>query len=318
VSNASGKETYFPIGLIVLALILCAIPAFLPNRYYFDIAVKVIINAIVCLGLNLLIGYAGQISLGHAAFFAMGGYASALLVEKAGLPGIVAIAVGSIIVGGIAYAVARPILRLKGHFLAMATLGFGIIVFIIVNREIWLSGGPDGKPVPRFVLFNFPVSKIEYWYWISAAALLGSVWVASNIIHSPFGRALRALHSSEKAAAALAVDVSAIKVNVFVISAVFAAFAGSLFAFAEQFMTPGEAGFIRSIELVTMVVLGGMASIFGSILGATTLTLLGQALANFSEYKHIVLGSILILIMVFMPRGLAPALKQLLMRFRHK
>lgn len=315
-SDACRNENEHLLGLAVLAVLLVSIPFFLPNRYYYDIVVKVILNSIVCIGLNLLIGYAGQISLGHAAFFALGGYASALLVEKLGIPGIFAVIIGAAAVGVISYVVARPILRLRGHFLAMATLGFGIIVFIIVNREFWLSGGPDGRPIPKFSVFHFAVDKIEYWYWISAGILLLAVWVASNLIHSPFGRALRALHSSEKAAAALSVDIRSLKVTIFVISSVFAAVAGSLFAFSERFITPGEAGFIRSIELVTMVVLGGMASIFGSIVGATTLTLLGQALANFSEFKHIVLGAILILIMVFMPQGLVPTLKRFYSAFK--
>lgn len=309
-SKAGGKVIQNNIGLIILAAILIAIPALLPNRFYYDLVVKVIINSIVCIGLNLLIGYAGQISLGHAAFFAMGGYASAILVERFGFSGFFALIVGSTAVGGISYLVARPILRLRGHFLAMATLGFGIIIFIVVNHELWLSGGPDGKAVPPLIFFNIKVDKIEYWYWICSAILLLSVWIASNLINSPFGRALKAIHSSEKAAAALSIDISSYKVNVFVISAVFASLAGSVFAYAEQFITPGEAGFIRSIELVTMVVLGGMASIFGSIVGATVLTLLAQALANFSEYKHVVLGSLLILVMVFMPLGLVPTLKR--------
>jgi branched-chain amino acid transport system permease protein len=293
-------------------LILIVIPWLLPNRFYYDLIVKVIINSIVCIGLNLLVGYAGQISLGHAAFFAMGGYASAILVEQLGFSGIVALIVGSTAVGAISYLVARPILRLRGHFLAMATLGLGIIIYIIVNHELWLSGGPDGKPVPPFTIFHFKVDKIEYWYWICAAILALSVWIASNLINSPFGRALKAIHSSEKAAAALSIDISSLKIKVFVISAIFASLAGSVFAHAEQFITPGEASFIRSIELVTMVVLGGMASIFGSIVGATVLTLLGQILANFSEYKHVVLGSILIFVMVFMPLGLVPTLKRYL------
>jgi branched-chain amino acid transport system permease protein len=298
------------LGLIILATILIIIPGLLPNRFYYDLVVKVIINSIVCVGLNLLIGYAGQISLGHAAFFAMGGYASAILVERLGFSGFIALIVGSTAVGAISYLVARPILRLRGHFLAMATLGFGIIIFIIVNHELWLSGGPDGKPVTPFTIFNFKVDKVEYWYWICSAILVLSVWITSNLINSPFGRALRAIHSSEKAAAALSIDISSLKIKVFVISAVFASLAGSVFAHAEQFITPGEASFIRSIELVTMVVLGGMASIFGSIVGATVLTLLGQALANFSEYKHVVLGSILMFVMVFMPLGLVPTLKR--------
>ena len=306
-----SRPRRFDLGLLVLAAILLALPLILPNRYYYDLSVKVMINAIVCIGLNLLIGYAGQISLGHAAFFALGGYAAAILTEKLGLPSPLALVCSAALVGLLAYLVARPILRLRGNYLAMATLGFGIIVSILVNQEIWLSGGPDGKPVQAFSLFSFGISKIEHWYFISAALLLLSVWLAGNLINSAFGRALRAIHSSEAAAAAMAIDIAAVKARVFVVSAIFAAVAGALFAYVERFITPGEAGFIRSIELVTMVVLGGMASIYGAVVGAGVLTLLGQALANFSEYKHVILGAILVAVMVFMPLGLVPTLRHL-------
>lgn len=309
-SDAVVRMRRFDPGLLLLAAILLVLPLLLPNRFYYDLSVKVMINAIVCIGLNLLIGYAGQISLGHAAFFALGGYAAAILAERLGFPSLLAVVCSAALVGLLAYLVARPILRLKGNYLAMATLGFGIIISILVNQELWLSGGPDGKPVQAFSIFSFSISKIEYWYFIAAAALLLAVWLALNLINSAFGRALRAIHSSEAAAAAMAIDIAATKAKVFVASAVFAAVAGCLFAYAERFITPGEAGFIRSIELVTMVVLGGMASIYGAVVGAAVLTLLGQVLANFSEYKHVILGAILVTVMVFMPLGLVPTLRQ--------
>jgi len=311
VSSPVARKRRVDPGLLLLAAILLALPLILPNRFYYDLSVKLMINAIVCIGLNLLIGYAGQISLGHAAFFALGGYASALLAERLGFPSLLALVCSAALVGLLAYLVARPILRLKGNYLAMATLGFGIIVSILVNQELWLSGGPDGKPVQAFSLFSFSISKVEHWYFIVALALLAAVWLALNLINSAFGRALRALHSSETAAAAMAIDIAATKARVFVVSAIFAAVAGSLFAYAERFITPGEAGFIRSIELVTMVVLGGMASIYGAVVGAGVLTLLGQALANFSEYKHVILGAILVTVMVFMPLGLVPTLRHM-------
>lgn len=303
-------------GFLALALFVALLPLILPNRFYFDMAVKVWLNAIVCIGLNLLIGYAGQISLGHAGFFALGAYASAILTRRYEIPGLIAMLAGAVGVGLLAFVVARPILKLKGHYLAMATLGLGIIVAIVINREIWLTGGPDGMRVPALFVGEWRVSRIEDWYWVAGGAMLLAVWLALNLIDSGVGRALRGLHGSEVAAATAGVDTVRYKVMVFVVSAVFASLAGSLFAHAERFVTPQEAGFLRSIEFVTMVVLGGMASTFGAVVGAALLTVLPQAVAGFQDYKHLVFGGILIATMIFLPKGLVPSLADLARRFR--
>lgn len=303
-------------GFLALALVVALLPLILPNRFYFDMAVKVWLNAIVCIGLNLLIGYAGQISLGHAGFFALGAYASAILTRRYEIPGLIAMLAGAAGVGLLAFAVARPILKLKGHYLAMATLGLGIIVAIVINREIWLTGGPDGMRVPALFVGEWRVSRIEDWYWVAGGSMLLAVWLSLNLIDSGVGRALRALNGSEVAAATAGVDTVRYKVMVFVVSAVFASLAGSLFAHAERFITPQEAGFLRSIEFVTMVVLGGMASTFGAVVGAALLTVLPQAVAGFQDYKHLVFGGILIASMIFLPKGLVPSLAELWSRWR--
>jgi branched-chain amino acid transport system permease protein len=150
------------------------------------------------------------------------------------------------------------------------------------------------------------------WYWIVGAALLASVWLARNLIDSPRGRALRALHGSEVAAGALGIDAAAHKLNAFVLSALFAAFAGALSAHYAGFITPAKASFLHSIELVTMVVFGGMASTFGAVLGAALLTTLPQLLALFREYEMVLLGAVMMLTMIFMPRGLVPTLENAL------
>jgi len=301
-------------GLLALALIIALLPLILPNKFYYDVAIKTALNALVCVGLNLLIGYAGQISLGHAGFFALGGYASAILTARYQWNGFAAMAVGMIGVGLLAFVVARPVLKLRGHYLAMATLGLGIIVSIVLNREIPLTGGPDGMPVPALRLGEWRLIGTTTWYWISGGALLIGVWLALNLIDSGVGRALRALHGSEVAAATAGIDTTRYKVLVFVVSAMFASLAGSLFAHAERFITPTEAGFLRSIEFVTMVVLGGMASTYGAVVGATILTVLPQLLTRLHDYEHLAFGAVLIGVMIFMPKGLVPTLQN---RFRH-
>ena len=271
-------------------------------------AILVGLNAITCVGLNLLIGYAGQISLGHAGFFGLGAYGSAILAARYGWPVWLSIPATLAAVALLAWALGRPILRLKGHALAMATLGFGIIVSIVLATEDRFTGGPDGMTVPPFKLGQWAIAGDAQWYWVIGGALIGAVWLAQNLIESPRGRALRALHGSEVAAGSLGIDAAAHKLSAFVISALFAAAAGALAAHYAGFITPSRASFLHSVELVTMVVFGGMASTFGAVAGAAVLTTLPQFLTVFKEYETMLLGAVMMLTMIFLPRGLVPTL----------
>ena len=301
-------------GLLVLALVVALLPLVLPNRFYFDVAILIGINAIAVVGLNLLIGYAGQISLGHAGFFGIGAYAVAVLPAELGIPSWLAFLVGIAFVALLAFVVGRPILRLKGHYLAVATLGMGILIFMFVTNESQWTGGPDGMPVARLTLFGVRLSGAQTWYWITGAALLIGVWFALNLIDSPSGRALRALHDSEVAAQVAGIDVASYKLFAFVVSAIYACVAGSISAFYTGFVTPDGAGFLHSIWLVSMVVLGGMASTFGGIIGAALLTALPQFLTVFQEYEHALLGLVIMLCMIFLRRGILPSLAAALPR----
>ncbi len=303
-------------GLVVLAAVMAVLPALLPNDFLLGVATLVGINAIVCIGLNLLIGYAGQISLGHAGFFALGAYASTILVGEFGWPPLAALVAGALGVALLAVVIARPIMKLKGHYLAMGTLGMGIVISIVLDQEVGLTGGPDGMPVDAFTLFGWEPADEATWYWMVSGLLLVTVWIALNLINSPIGRALRAVHGSEVAAAVAGVDVARYKVRVFVLSTVFASVAGSLFAHYAGFITPAEASFLHSIELVTMVVLGGLASIFGAVVGAAILTVLPQLLAFLHDFEMLVFGAILIGTMIFMHKGLVPTLAELARRRR--
>jgi branched-chain amino acid transport system permease protein len=294
--------------LLVLAVVLLLLPLVLPNNFYYDIAIRMAINAIIVLGLNLLIGFAGQISLGHAGFVGIGAYASAILPTHFGWHPLVAMVAGAGIASAIAAIVARPIFRLKGHYLAMATLGLGFIIAIVIKNEATYTGGPDGMPVPALGLMGFEISGEKQWYWVLAGLLLFSFWASRNLIDSPFGRALRALHGSEVASQVMGVDVVRYKVAIFVLSAFFASLMGSVTAHYIGFVTPNLADFFHSIELVTMVVVGGMASIYGSLIGAVLLTALPQALSTFEGWETVVFGVILMFCMIFMPKGLVPTL----------
>ncbi len=296
------------VGLYIIMAILLVLPFVLPNSFYVDLAIRMAINAVIVLGLNLLIGFAGQISLGHAGFLGIGAYASAVLPTHFGWPPLLAMAAGALVTGLLAALVARPIFKLKGHYLAMATLGLGIIINIVLRNESAYTGGPDGMPVPAMGLMGWELSGDKHWYWVMALILSISVWASLNLIDSPFGRALRALHGSEVASQVAGVNVVRYKVSIFVISAVFASVMGSVTAHYVGFVTPNYADFFHSIELVTMVVIGGMASVYGSVVGAVLLTALPQALASFEGWETVVFGMILLLCMIFMPKGLVPTL----------
>ncbi|MCY1706284.1 branched-chain amino acid ABC transporter permease [Pannonibacter sp. SL95] len=308
--NLSPKS----ITLLALVALVLVAPLFFPSSFYYRVGTLMFINGLAVTGLVILIGYAGQISLGHAGFCGIGAYACALAPVHLGLPPVVAMLLGAIISGALAYLVGRPILRLKGHYLAVATLGFGILIFMVLSNESWLTGGPDGMQVEDLGLrdllksLGLSVPAAQVWYWFSGLVLLLGALLALNLHTSSTGRALRALHDSEIAARTVGVDVAHFKLMAFVISAVYASISGSLLAMMNKFVSPDIAGFLHSVQMVTMTVLGGAGSVFGAITGASILTALPQGLTVFHDYEHIVLGLIMMLVMIFLREGLVPSL----------
>lgn len=304
--------------LLVLAALMIISPFFFPSNYYYRVGSLVFVNAIAVVGIVILTGYAGQISLGHAGFVGIGGYACALLPVHLGVPPAWAVVLGAVLSGAVAYGVGRPILRLKGYYLAVASLGFGVLVAMVLANEGWLTGGPDGIKVPdpglRALLesLGITLTNPQFWYAFCGLVLFVGAWLALNLHDSPTGRALRALHGSEVAARTAGVDVAKAKLNAFVISAVYASVAGSLLALQNRLITPDVAGFMHSIELVTMAVLGGAGSVLGGIFGAALLTLLPQVLTVLQDYEHVVLGLVMMLVMIFLPAGLIPSARRLL------
>ena len=301
---------------ILVAAIVIILPAVFPSAYYYRIGALVFIFALAVVGLNLLMGFAGQVSLGHAGFLGIGAYSVAIGPVHFGAPPWLCLFAGAILSGAVAFAVGRPILRLKGHYLAVATLGFGLLVAIVMNNEAGWTGGPDGMNVPALTLFGWRVHGSNAWYWIAGATFVGGYLLALNLMDSPTGRALQAIHDSEIAARVLAIDVARKKLTIFIISAMYASVAGSFLALFNGLVTPDEAGFLRSIELVAMVVLGGMGSIFGSLVGAAVLVVLPQVLTVFHEYEQALLGLIVMVFMIFLRRGIAPSVAAALSRWR--
>ena len=297
------------VGLIFFALTILVMPKTLPNDYYLTVLIFAGLNSILAIGLNLLLGYAGQISLGHAAFFGLAAYASGILTATHGWPFLGAAASAVLLVGAVAYAIGKPTLKLKGHYLAMGTLGFGIIVYILFNEATAITGGPSGfSGIPKPSMLGWkPVKDIEFYYLIWAVAFLIFL-LSQHIMLSRNGRALRAIHTSEAGASALGINVAGYKLFIFVVSALYAAVAGVLYAHYVTFVSPGTFGFPFSVQLVTMVVLGGMASLWGSLAGALFLTTLPEFLRMVENFDIVIYGAILVLCMIFLPGGLAEAI----------
>jgi branched-chain amino acid transport system permease protein len=289
------------------------------NDYYFTLLNIIGINTLLVVGLNLLLGYAGQISLGHAAFFGLGAYTTGILTATYGLSPWLALPAGLVVAGAAAFLVGIPALKLKGYYLAMATLGFGIIVSIFFNQAQELTGGPSGlSGIPSLSLAGFPLDSPDRLFLLIWPVLGVILLLSANLVDSRLGRSLRALHDSEAAAQSLGVNTSRAKLLIFVWSALYAALAGSLYAHTLNFIAPTSFNFMFSIKLVTMVVVGGMASIWGSLLGAAVLTILPELLTVFHDFEIIIFGAILMVVIIFLPRGLVRGILDLWEYRRYK
>jgi branched-chain amino acid transport system permease protein len=300
--------------LAFVALILAAPLAF-KGGYLMNVLVFVGINTMLAIGLNLLLGYAGQISLGHAGFFGLGAYISGILTATCNWNPWLAMPLAALIVGALAFMIGFPILKLKGHYLAMATLGLGIIIYIIFNETIDLTGGPSGMSgIPNLAIGDFAFDSDVKNYYLIWAVPLASVLLTLNLANSRVGRALRAVHDSEVAARVVGVNARLLKVQIFALSAVISSIAGSLYAHTMTFVSPASFGFNFSVELLTMVVIGGLGSIYGSFLGAALLTLLPEFLRAAHDYDIIIYGGLLMLMVMFMPGGLVRGIPELYRR----
>lgn len=291
--------------LILFAAVVALVPLFMHNRYFLSVLVFAGIYVTVAIGLSMLMGYAGQISLGHAGFFAIGGYSSAILTRMHGWHPLPAMGVGILLAIAAALLVGLPSLRLRGHYLAMATLGFGEIIYVISGAAIGLTAGPSGfSGVPPFSAgFEFRSELAKYYLvWGIAAVVL---IVSLNIIHSRVGRALRSIHGDETAASAMGVNVPLYKIQVFVYSAVLTSIGGSLYVHHMRFVSPTGFNLEKSILFLIMIMSGGMGSLWGAVIGAVIFTLLPESLGVFHDYEILIYGAVLLGMMMFLPDGLA-------------
>lgn len=303
------KDLYF--SLLIMAVVGAFPWAGGGNDYFLTILVFMGINAMITMGLSLLMGYAGQISLGHAAFFGLGAYTSGVLTAKYSLPALAGLGAGMILSAAIAFLVGKPTLRLKGHYMAVATLGFGEIVFILFNELSPWTGGPSGlSGIPPLSIAGVAIEGKSYVYLVWALVLLLLAF-SFNVVNSRVGRALRAVHGSELAAGAMGVNASKYKLGVFVLSAVYASLGGSLYAHFLTFISPSSFSLMFSILLLMMVVIGGTETLWGALLGAGVLTVLPEYLRALEDFEVLAYGAILITVLLFMPRGILVGIREM-------
>ena len=295
---------------------LAALPWLVASGYVLGTLVFIGLNALAALGLSLVMGYAGQVSLGQAAFLALGAYVSGVLTTTGGWNGWAALAVAFVAGTLTALLVGLPIFRLSGLLLAMATLGFGIIVYYVLVNWSAVTGGPSGLTgIPPLRVGRFAFTTDARMLWLTWACLLVAMGLAGNLVDSRIGRALRAIHGNEAAAQAAGIDVTRLKLGVFALAGGLTALAGSLYAHYLTVINPSPFGFVYSVELVVMVVLGGVSSLWGAVLGAAIVVVLVEGLRSLlplvaathgaAEYEIILFGLALMAFMVFLPCGLS-------------
>jgi len=299
-------------ALLVLIAVLAAIPLTLQNDYFLLLFNVMALNALVVLGLNLLIGSTGQVSLGHAAFYGIGAYVSAIASTTWQWPIFYSLLFSLASVGLVGCLLALPTLRLEGHYLVMATLGFNIIVSILLNQMDDITGGPSGFPgIPQLSLGSFTIDDDFKFYVFIWSLFVLALAVTLNLTDSRLGRALKAIHEKELTAETLGIPCHRYKVTVFVLSALYAGIAGFCYAHYVTFISPKTFDIFYSVQVVTMVVVGGMGSLWGGLAGAVLLTALPELLHQFEDWYVLIYGLILMGVLVFSPRGLVPAVTSL-------
>jgi branched-chain amino acid transport system permease protein len=294
-------------AVVLLLAGLGALPFILPLvglSYLLYVIVLVAVNVVVAVGLNLLVGYTGLISLGHAGFVAIGAYASGLLTSRVGLPWYAAWVGGAAITAVFGFLVGLPALRLTGPYLTIATLGFGIAVYQILTNWTDLSGGRMGLPVQQLSLGIPGLSATQQLYYVAVATAVLLCWIGYNLARSHIGRAFVAIRDSDIAAEVTGVNLTWYKTLSFAISAAYAGVAGAIFAQALRHLEPQAFTFLESITYLAMIVVGGLGTISGAIIGGVLLTLLPTYLSSLKQFVPIVYGAVIILMMAVEPTGI--------------
>ncbi|WP_395608797.1 high-affinity branched-chain amino acid ABC transporter permease LivM [Pseudomonas sp. B22129] len=318
-------QRYIIIALIIAALIW----PFFGSRGAVDIATLILIYVLLGLGLNIVVGLAGLLDLGYVGFYAVGAYTYALLSHYLGWGFWICLPLAGMAAATFGFLLGFPVLRLRGDYLAIVTLGFGEIIRLFLRNLTDITGGPNGIssiPKPTFFGLSFdrtaaegmqtfheyfgidynPVSKVVFLYLVALLLALAALFVINRLLRMPIGRAWEALREDEIACRALGMNPTVIKLSAFTLGATFAGFAGSFFAARQGLVTPESFTFIESAIILAIVVLGGMGSQLGVILAAIVMILLPEMMREFSEYRMLMFGAMMVLMMIWRPQGLLP------------
>ena len=294
-------------GLAVLAVVLIGMPL-VSSFYQTNIMISALLYVMLALGLNIVVGLAGQLVLGYVAFYAIGAYTYGLLHQYFGLGFWTCLPIGGFLTVLFGLGLGFPVLRLRGDYLAIVTLGFGEIVRLTLQNWNTVTGGPRGVsdiPRPAFFGMNMDITQsTTYIYYLVLAAVVVTIVVITRLKNSRVGLALQALREDEIACEAMGVDITRVKLSAFALGSCWAGFAGVIFAAKTTYINPSSFTFMESAMILSMVVLGGMGSIAGVVIAALILILAPEYLRAFSDYRMLLFGAIMVIMMLFRPQGL--------------
>jgi len=309
------EKRRLPLSWILIVGGLTLLPLVTSGTYVIGVMCFVAIYATLACGMGLLLGQAGVFSLAHPPFFGLGAYVAGILAARGILTPWAAIIVAALVVAVVAYLIGAPLLRLRGYYLACATFGLLLIVEIALGQLSSITGGHDGLVgIPPLVVFGYTLEGDLHYYLLSWGLCLGCLWFFYNLMNSRVGRAIKALHDSEIAASTVGINVARCKLQVFVLTAIMAGLAGSIYCFYLQFTTPTLYGFSLLVELFTMVVIGGATTLYGPVLGSFVTIWLREAIHMYlknilpvmtAEVDAVFFGVLIVAILIFTPGGLA-------------
>ncbi|WP_417674966.1 branched-chain amino acid ABC transporter permease [Roseibium sp.] len=294
--------------IAILALLFAALPAllaYLDQGYLYQIATIALIFSLLAVSLQLVTGVAGLLHLGHAAFYGVGAYIAALAGTDYGIGFTIGLPLAGLGSAAVAFVVALPTMRLVSIYFAVATLGIGQMIYLVLQNWVEVTKGPNGVILFSGIdLFGYTVESEIGTYFVVAVTVAISIWILHRLSHSYYGNALRSLREDDQCADAMGIDTVRLRIESFMISSFFAGIAGALWAYTTGYISPGDFDFSESILILAMVVVGGLGSIPGAIIGALLLILLPEALRAVGDIRNIVVGVVLFCSILFLPKGL--------------
>ena len=328
--NHAKQQPRYRLALWLLLVTAAVIWPFTASRGAVDVATLALIYVMLGLGLNIVVGFAGLLVLGYAAFYAVGAYAYAYLAQQYGLSFWLCLPIAGALAALTGFLLGLPVLRLRGDYLAIVTLGFGEITRLLLNNLNSITGGPDGiGNIPRPTLFGLEFSRraseggttfheffgldysgdytVIFLYLLGLILVLATLFIIDRLLRMPLGRAWEALREDEIACRSLGLSPTVIKLSALTLSAAFAGFAGAFFAARQGYINPESFTFIESAMVLAIVVLGGMGSQIGVVLAAIAITALPELAREFNEYRMLAFGLVMVLMMIWRPQGLVPA-----------